>query len=238
MATLIKTNSANVKIIGGKLSAGIVSGGGGGGGGGFVSPVDTTIYDSSGNVLFTVNGNVPSGWKANENIAGYVDIGSSAAYIGNQAFQSNSLTSVTIPNSVTSIQNNAFYYNQLTSVTIPNSVTSIGSFAFAYNASLASVTIGNSVTSIGDYAFSSAALTSVTIPNSVTSIGFYTFGFIANLSVVNCYMEQTAFNEGSNAFSFTASPLTIHARATDATWEAGTGLSFQGNNNVTVIKDL
>ena len=216
MATLIKTNSANVKIIGGKLSAGIVSGGGGGGGGGFVSPVDTTIYDSSGNVLFTVNGNVPSGWKANENIAGYVDIGSSAAYIGNQAFQSNSLTSVTIP----------------------NSVTSIGSFAFAYNASLASVTIGNSVTSIGDYAFSSAALTSVTIPNSVTSIGFYTFGFIANLSVVNCYMEQTAFNEGSNAFSFTASPLTIHARATDATWEAGTGLSFQGNNNVTVIKDL
>jgi len=216
MATLIKTNSANVKIIGGKLSAGIVSGGGGGGGGGFVSPVDTTIYDSSGNVLFTVNGNVPSGWKANENIAGYVDIGSSAAYIGNQAFQSNSLPSVTIP----------------------NSVTSIGSFAFAYNASLASVTIGNSVTSIGDYAFSSAALTSVTIPNSVTSIGFYTFGFIANLSVVNCYMEQTAFNEGSNAFSFTASPLTIHARATDATWEAGTGLSFQGNNNVTVIKDL
>jgi hypothetical protein len=50
-------------------------------------------------------------------------------------------------------------------------------------------------------------------------------------------VEQSAFT-GSNAFVDTASPLTIHARATDATWTAGTGLSFQGNENVTVIKDL
>lgn len=235
MANLIKSNNANIKIFG-KLSAGTVSGGGGGGGG-FVSPVDTTIYDSSGNILDTVNGVVPSGWKANQGIAGYVDIGSSAAYIGNQAFQNNSLTSVTIPNSVTSIQGNAFFYNQLTSVTIPNSVTSIGSFAFGYN-QLTSVNIGNSVTSIGDYAFSGNPFTSVTIPNSVTSIGFYAFGNIPTLSVVNCYTEQTAFNAWAIAFANTASPLTIHARATDGTWTAGTGLSFQGNNNVTVIKDL
>jgi hypothetical protein len=236
MANLIQSNNANIKIFG-KLSAGTVGGGGGGGGGGFTSPVDTTIYDSSGNVLFTVNGNVPSGWKANQGIAGYVDIGSSASYIAPNALQSNQLTSVTIPNSVTSIENNAFYNNPLTSVIIPNSVTSIGNFVFYMN-QLTSVTIGNSVTSIGDYAFASNQLASVTIPNSVTSIGFYAFGYNANLSTVNCYMEQTAFNEGYAAFLSTASPLTIHARATDGTWTAGTGLSFQGNNNVTVIKDL
>jgi len=209
-----------------------VGGGGGGGGGGLT---DTTIYDSSGNVLFTVNGNVPSGWKAFQGIAGYVTIGSSATYIANQAFQNNQLTSVTIPNSVTSIQSTAFAFNQLTSVTIPNSVTSIGSSAFSYN-QLTSVTIGTSVASIGSYAFATNQFTSVTIPNSVTNIGYGAFAYSTSLATVNCYTTQSAFDV--DVFKTTASPLTIHAGATDETWTAGSGLTFQGNTNVTVIKDL
>ncbi len=52
-------------------------------------------------------------------------------FIGERAFQSSNLTSITIPNSVTSIGPYAFFgCSRLTSVTIPNSVTSIGSFAF------------------------------------------------------------------------------------------------------------
>jgi len=296
----------------------------GGGGGGFVSPLDTTIYDSEGNILFTVNGNVPDDWKSQQNIAGYVDIGSSATSIGSSTFRSNQLTSVTIPNSVTSIGSYAFYSNQLTSVTIPNSVTSIGSYAFRYN-QLTSVTIPNSVTSIGNYAFGNNQLTSVTIPDSVTSIGSYAFGYNqltsvtipdsvtsigsgafynnqltsvtipnsvtsigssafnnnqltsvtipdsvtsigdgafhsnqltsvtipnsvttignyafnnnTNLATVNCNTTLAAFI-GSNALQNTSSPLTIHARVSDDSWTTGTGLEFQGNNNVTVIKDL
>jgi hypothetical protein len=57
------------------------------------------------------------------------------------------------------------------------------------------------------------------------------------LASVSCFATRTAFIN-SNAFANTASPLTIHARAADVTWTAGTGLSFQGNNNVTVIKNL
>jgi hypothetical protein len=169
MANLIQSNNANIKIFG-KLSAGTVSGGGGGGGGGFVSPVNTTLYDSSGNILDTVNGNVPNAWKQFQNIAGYVDIGTSAAIIGSSSFG----------------------YNQITSVTIPDSVTSIGSGAFWYN---------------------------------------------APLTTVNCYAESTVFT-GAMVFYGTASPLTIHARATDSSWTEGIGLFFQSNNNVTVIKDL
>jgi hypothetical protein len=165
-----------------------------------------------------------------------VTIGDSVTSIGSSAFRNNQLTSVTIPNSVTSIGNYAFISNQLTSVTIGDSVTSIGSFAFSYN-QLTSVTIGDSVTSIGSGAFRNNQLTSVTIPNSVTSIGNYAFVSNNSLATVNCNVEQSAFT-GSNAFGYTASPLTIHARATDGTWTAGTGLSFQGNENVTVIKDL
>jgi acetyltransferase-like isoleucine patch superfamily enzyme len=115
-------------------------------------------------------------------------------------------------------------------------VTSIGDRTFENN-QLASVTIGNSVTSIGSYAFRYNQLTSVTIPDSVTSIGSSAFSFNGTITTINCYTAQSAF-VGSNAFYSTASPLTIHARATDGTWTAGTGLTFQGNENVTVIKDL
>jgi hypothetical protein len=137
---------------------------------------------------------------------------------------------------VTSIGSYAFQSNQLTSVTIPNSVTIIGSNAFK-RSQLASVTIGNSVTNIENSAFEANSLTSITIPNSVTSIGGAAFMENMDLATVNCYAEYTAF-VGGYIFFLTASNLTIHARATDGTWTAGTGLSFQGNENVTVIKDL
>jgi hypothetical protein len=254
MALVKIAPNTNVKLIGKTLFSAS-----GGGGGGFVSPLDTTIYDPEGVILFTVNGDVPEDWKRDLGIEGYVDIGTSATSIGSYAFFDNQLTSVTIPNSVTSIGSQAFAYNQLTSVTIGNSVTTIGSYAFGNN-QLTSVTIGDSVTSIGSYAFQYNQLTSVTIPNSVTTIGSFAFAYnnqltsvtIGNsvtsigsyafynnssLDTVNCNVEQSAFT-GSNAFQSTASPLTIHARAADGTWTAGTGLSFQGNENVTVIKDL
>ena len=89
--------------------------------------------------------------------------------IGDNAFDTNSLTSVVIPNSVISIGNSAFLSNSLTSVTIPSSVTSIERNAFQNNL-LDSVTISEGVISIGSNAFDTNSLTSVTIPSSVTSL--------------------------------------------------------------------
>ena len=247
-----------------------------------VNPGDTVIYDTEGIALYANTGDVPDSWKSNQNIAGYVEVGTSATSIGNRAFYFNQLTSVTIPdsvtsigdyafaenqtiagtltipdsvtsigiaafqsnqltsvvisNSVTSIATYSFSFNQLTSLTIPDSVTSIGSYSFNNN-QLTSVTIPDSVTSIGNYAFAYNQLTSVTIGSSVTSTASYTFAHNPNLADVYCYTTQDAF-DGSLAFYNTASPLTIHVRTTDSTWTAGTGLSFQDNNNVTIIKDL
>jgi hypothetical protein len=71
----------------------------------------------------------------------------------------------------------------------------------------------------------------------VASIRSSAFSYNTTLSAVDCYTTETAFVD-SNAFQNTAEPLTIHVRATDATWTVGTGVSFQGNANVTIIKDL
>jgi hypothetical protein len=71
----------------------------------------------------------------------------------------------------------------------------------------------------------------------VTSIGDYAFRSCTSLATVLCRVAQSAFT-GIDAFLGTASPLVIQARITDASWTAGTGLTFQGNTNVTVIKNL
>ena len=170
-----------------------------------------------------------------------INVPNSVIIMGSSVFYGcTSLTSATLPTNINFTSINTFTFfscTGLTSVTIPNLVTSIGAFAFYGCTSLPSVTIPNLVTSIGNSAFfSCTGLTSVTIPNLVTSIGNSAFRNSTNLASVNCYTTYEAF-VGSNAFNNTASPLTIHVREADDTWTIGSQ-NFQGNSNVTVIKDL
>ena len=134
--------------------------------------IPDTVVDSGATYSVTTIGN--NAFQLNALTS--VTIPDSVTTIGERAFSSNALTSVTIPDSVTTIGEHAFSNNALTSVTIPDSVATIGNFAFAENNALSSVTIGNSVTTIGNFAFSeNNALTSVIIPDSVTTIGGYAF---------------------------------------------------------------
>lgn len=91
--------------------------------------------------------------------------GNTVRIIGNRAFDTSYLTSVTIPDSVTSIGDYAFANNQLTSLTIPSSVKWIGNHAFQYNL-LTSVTIPSSVMSVGDSAFANNNWIKCRIPSS------------------------------------------------------------------------
>ena len=102
------------------------------------------------------------------------NIPASVQVIGEAAYKSCGLTSLTIPPSVQHIGKSAFRSSRLTSLTIPDSVTSIAESAFRRSA-LQSVTISNSVTRIANSTFRSGALQSVRIPDSVTSIGMYAF---------------------------------------------------------------
>ena len=81
-----------------------------------------------------------------------------------------------IPSGVTSIGNYAFRSCTLASITIPNSVTTIGISAFQSCKALTSIEIPNSVTTIGISAFNNcSALTSLVIPGSVTTIEMMAF---------------------------------------------------------------
>ena len=106
-----------------------------------------------------------------ETLGGYA-----VGMIGDSAFDSESLTSVTLPSSLTIIGAYAFDHNYLTSVSVPNSVTQIRQQAFASN-SLTSFTIPPLVTNISDAMLDHNNLTSITIPSSVTNIGYRAFSY-------------------------------------------------------------
>ena len=147
----------------------------------------------------------------------------SVTKIGEYAFQSSSVTSVSMPEGITSIDYNAFKGCQnLESVTLPESLTTLGSYAF-YSckllktikipsgvtaipgqcfdgcSSLESVTIPEGVTAIGAYAFSGCNLKALTLPESLEKIGGYAFTGNKSLKSVNIpakvkTIETQAFN--------------------------------------------
>jgi hypothetical protein len=103
----------------------------------------TFAQNAASDFIIDANGVITkyNGWDAAVVIPETVN-GIRVTAIGNRAFASNDLTSVTIPRSVISIGIEAFNRNKLTSVTIPGNNVIIGNGAFNNNP-ITSVTLGN-----------------------------------------------------------------------------------------------
>ena len=80
------------------------------------------------------------------------------------------LNDVVMPECLESIGNSAFYSTSIDSLTLPEGLKTIGSYAF-YHAPTNISHLPSTLTSIGEYAFSGSKIDSLYVPNSVTSIG-------------------------------------------------------------------
>ena len=107
---------------------------------------------------------------------------------------------MTIPNSVTSIGENAFSSTDLKSVTIGESVKTIGDFAFYANA-LTSVIIPDSVTTIGGYAFLSNDLNSAAFLGNFGTFNLNMFQNNTNLATITYGLGATGWDNPQRTFT-------------------------------------
>jgi hypothetical protein len=186
--------------------------------------------------------------------------------IGTESFASNNIQNLTLGTGLTAIAPGAFAYNyNLTTLVVPDQVkriegggtqylgafancglnnivwgsglTYIGEFAFCQNA-LTELVLPSGLRDIAANAFENNQLTHLIIPGSVINIERQVFAFNSNLASVSCFNTSSSFTGYiPDAFQGTSDPLIIHARISDDTWTPG-AQSFQGNDNVTVIRDL
>uniref|UniRef100_UPI00404A024B leucine-rich repeat protein n=2 Tax=Gelidibacter sp. TaxID=2018083 RepID=UPI00404A024B len=162
-----------------------------------------TDYDTTGGTVVNIPANIT------RNCETY-----SVTEIGNDAFISKGITSVTFPNTLTHIGSNAFENNQIQSLTItPNTITHIGYEAFKSN-QITNLVIPNGVTHIEEAAFGVNLLTSIDIADSVTFIGEYAFfdNNITDFSSVILPIGFTSLPEGlfhSNQFTNFTIPNSI-----------------------------
>lgn len=118
----------------------------------------------------------------------------SSVSIGDYAFNTTDITSVSIPKNVTSIGGYAFGgCSSLTTATL--NCPTIGRYMFQNDYALSRVTMNSTVTSISEYAFSNcSALTSVTVPSSVTTIGNRIFTTCTKLTTATINARITSGN--------------------------------------------
>jgi BspA type Leucine rich repeat region (6 copies) len=128
--------------------------------------------------------------------------GLSVTSIAEDAFQDDTITSVTLPGTMTNIGYQAFgYCNSLTSVTLDGALgANIGQYAFEPCSSLTNVVISNGVTKIPEEMFGECtSLVTITIPASVTNIAEAAFDNCSSLTSIYCLGNEPVL--GADAFT-------------------------------------
>jgi hypothetical protein len=147
--------------------------------------------------------------------------------VGDGAFPSLGLTSVTLGDSLVSIGHSAFMFNLISTLVVPNSVISIGEQAFGWNP-IASLTLGSSVATIGTSAFETNRLTTLNLPASLTSLD--TYAFLGNQLTSVLFFGNAPFS--GNLIFYENPDLTAVLRFPSAT---GWGATISGVPVVSIV---
>lgn len=144
----------------------------------------SSYFKSIDGVVFSKDGTVLVSYPMGRPSARYT-IPDGVRIIGDRAFYSCRLTTLSIPSSVLIIGDNAFTECSIMSLSIPSSVLIIGEGAFSSCNYLEDITLHKGLISIGGYAFSGCMnLIDISIPDSVLNVGNSAFYFCENLVTV------------------------------------------------------
>lgn len=162
-----------------------------------------------------------------------VSIPNSVTVIDNWAFEGcKGLQDIVLPSNLSSVGQGAFSSSGLTSISIPASLKVLQGFGGCIN--LETVTIAEGVEEIDDRCFSGcSSLNSITLPNSLTSIDENAFSNCTSLNTITIPKNVTKI--GSQAFYQCSNLNTVHIlcelRTVDITDDRLTFLNVDGSNN-------
>lgn len=123
-------------------------------------------------------------------------------YIGEHAFESVSLSNVTIPNNVTELGSSAFKKAAITYIILPEKLEIIGSFAFEGCGKLKEISVPDSVKSIGASTFAGCAfLEKVKLPNNSSFITINSSTFEACTRLMDITIPGSVKEIGQRAFA-------------------------------------
>ncbi len=144
-----------------------------------------------------------------------------------------SLNTVNIAEGTTELGNRAFYTMDIESVTIPDSLTIIGEEALKLCSNLHTVNISENsqLTTIGEDAFYNSDLVAITLPDSLQTIGSHAFS--SNTSLTNIRIPANVSSVGTNPFGGCSSLTYV---IVDAPTPPSAGYSIF--NNCTLLEDI
>jgi uncharacterized repeat protein (TIGR02543 family) len=150
------------------------------------------------------------------------------------AFQSSSISSISLPSSLLTIDTAAFAWSQLTSISLPSSLQTIGNQAFSNVLFLRFIEIPASVSSIHEYAFwSSQGLSTISFLGLASSsrllispptISGYTFGgWYSDPAFTTQLLDPGALTPGTGDLTFDTptaigQPSTVYAKLNGNTY--------------------
>lgn len=128
------------------------------------------------------------------------EIPATVTVIGTGAFESSSLTEISVPQSVTVISEKAFWLSQIKSIYLPSAVT-VGKDAFLLCSNLQTVYFGNSLKSVGSDAFLGCVSLISVIFDGATGYEIGTNAFLNCPNLVTVTLADDAVI-GERAFSY------------------------------------